>query len=134
MTEAVRLKAEINEAARGLEERYKKMLRRVKKLKDRLNALGEETIRGDEVSKVINREAALDAAWKSLSRLSDSLIAESKETWQAYAGLERKCKSSRSGVARLDDVQVSCKKIEAIAADLLCFTLGRSKRAAKQST
>jgi chromosome segregation ATPase len=134
LTEAVRLKAEIDEAARGLEGSYKQMLRRVKKLKDRLNALGEETIRGDVVSEVVNREKALDSAWESLSRLSDSLISESKEAWQAYARLERKCKSSRSRLARLDDVRVSCRKIEAIASDMLCFTLGRSKRAAKQST
>lgn len=133
MTEAARLQADIDEAERGLERSYQKMLRRVKKLKDRLNALAEETIVGDEVSKIVNHEKALESAWENLNRLSDSLLVESKEAWHEYARLERKCKSSGSELARLIDVRVSCKKIEAIASDMLCFTLGRSKRPAEQS-
>ncbi|HXX86980.1 MAG TPA: hypothetical protein VEH86_00845 [Candidatus Acidoferrum sp.] len=133
MTDAVRLQAEIDEVGRGLERSYRQMLRRVKKLKDRLNVLGKETIGGDEVSRIVNHEKMLDSAWEDLNRLSDSLIAESKGAWREYARLERECKSIGLELARLGDMQVSCKKIEAIASDMLCFTLGRSKRAARQS-
>jgi len=133
LKDAVALQAEINEIGRGLERSYRQMLRRVKKLKDGLNVLGEESIGGDDVSRVVNREKALDSAWEDLNRLSDSLIAESKAAWREYARLERECKSSGIELARLGDLQVSCKKIEAIASDMLCFTLGRSKHSTRQS-
>ena len=73
----------------------------------------------------------LEATAESLNRLSDALITNSKKAWQKYAKLESKCKVIDSELARLDDVQVLCKKIEAIAADLLCYTLGHVRHAAK---
>lgn len=121
MTEALTLQAEIDRTARGLKKSYEGALKRINKLKDKLNAL-ELTASSDGSS--------LDSAAESLNRLSDALIMNSKKAWQRYTRLESKCKASGSEFARLDDIRVLCKKTEAAAADLLCYTLGRLRHAA----
>jgi hypothetical protein len=121
LTEALRLQAEIDRTARGLKRSYEGALKRINKLKDELNAL-ELTASSDGGS--------LDSAPESLNRLSDALIMNSKKAWQRYTRLESKCKASGSEFARLDDIRVLCKKTEAVASDLLCYTLGRLRHAA----
>ena len=121
MTEALRLQAEIDRTARGLKRSYEGALKRINKLKDKLNAL--ELAASSDGS-------SLDSAAESLNRLSDALIVNSKKAWQRYTRLESKCKASGSEFARLDDIRVLCKKTEAAAADLLCYTLGRLRHAA----
>jgi hypothetical protein len=121
LTEALRLQAEIDRTARGLKRSYEGALKRINKLKDKLNAL--ELAASSDGS-------SLDSAAESLNRLSDALIVNSKKAWQRYTRLESKCKASGSEFARLDDIRVLCKKTEAAAADLLCYTLGRLRHAA----
>ena len=130
MTEALRLQAEIDWTARGLKKSYEETLKRINRLKNKLNAL-EQTASSDRRSGSINHAEALDSAAESLNTLSDTLIMNSKKAWQRYTTLENKCKASGSESARLDDVRVLCKKTEAAAADLLCYTLGRLRHAAK---
>ena len=124
MMEAVRLQVEIDEAARSLEKSYERALRRIERLKDSLNTL-EETTRCDKGPGNAGRMKTLDSAAGSLNRLSDSLIARSKKAWQTYERLEHKCKATGLEMTRLSNVQVLCKKTESMAADLLCYTLGR---------
>lgn len=132
MTEAVRLQAEIDKTAKDLERSYDEMLRRMRNLKDRLNAL-EQTVSQDEGSRGVNRMKALDSASESLSRLSDLLIIRSKRAWQTYDRLERKCKAGEYELTRLGHVRVLCTRTEGAAADLLCYTLGRLRRKANLS-
>jgi hypothetical protein len=121
LTEALRLQAEIDRTARGLKKSYEGSLKRINMLKDKLNAL-ELTASSDRGS--------LDSVAESLNRLSDALIMNSKKAWQRCTRLESKCKASGSEFARLDDIRVLCKKTEAAAADLLCYTLGRLRHVA----
>jgi DNA gyrase/topoisomerase IV subunit A len=130
LTEALRLQAEIDRTARGLEKSYEGTLRRINMLKNKLKAL-EQTVSSDRRSEGVNHAEALDSVAESLNTLSDTLIVNSKKAWQTYTRLESKCKASGSESARLDNVRVLCKKTEAAAADLLCYTLGRLRHAAK---
>jgi phage shock protein A len=130
LTEALKLQAEIDRTANDLKKSYKATLRKISRLKDKLNIL-ERTASSDKSVEGVNHALALEAASESLNRLSDALIANSKKEWQRYASLESKCKDVDSEFARLDDVRVLCKKTEAIAADLLCYTLGHVRHAAK---
>jgi chromosome segregation ATPase len=114
----------IDQRARSLEKSYERTLRRIKRLKGSLNTL-EETTRCDKGPGNAGRMKALDSAAGSLNRLSDSLIARSKKAWQIYERLEHKCKATGLEMTRLSNVQVLCKKTEAMAADLLCYMLGR---------
>jgi hypothetical protein len=124
LTEALRLQAEIDRTARGLKRSYEGTLTRINRLKDALNAL-EQTASSDRGFDGVNHAQALDSAAESLNRLSDTLVMNSKRAGQRYARLEGKCKATGLEFARLDDVRVLCKKTEAVAADLLCYTLGR---------
>jgi chromosome segregation ATPase len=131
LTEALRLQAEIDRTARGLERSYEGTLRRINMLKDKLNALEQTgSSDSDRLSKGVNHAEALDSAVESLNRLSDALIISSKRAWQRYTRLESKCKASGLELARLDGIRVLCKKMEAVAADLLCYTLGRLRHVA----
>jgi hypothetical protein len=127
MVDAAKLKVEIDETAGDMENDSKRRLRAIKKLNDRLNALDQVTGLC-EGSKSINHMKALEAAVESLNRLSDSLIIQSKRAWQTYARLEHKCSAAGLDPTVLDKVRVLCKKTEAMAADLLCYTLGRLRQ------
>jgi len=129
LTEAARLQAEIDKTVREMERSYNEASRKIKKLKDMLNAL-EQTLSQGNSSKTANRMEALDSALESLSKLSDSLIMSSKEAWRTQDELERKCKASGFELTRLDEVRVLCVKTEGMAADLLCYSLGHLKRGA----
>jgi hypothetical protein len=129
LTEALRLQAEIGRTARDLERSYEETLRSINRLKDEFTAL-EQTASSGRGSESVNHRKALDSTIKSLNSLSDALIMDSKRAWQKYTRLESKCKACGSEFARLDDIRVLCKKTEAVAADLLCYTLGRLRHAA----
>lgn len=129
MTEADRLQAEIDKTVREMERSYDEASRKIKKLKDMLNAL-EQTLSQSNTSKTVNRMEVLDSALESLGKLSDSLIMSSKEAWRTQDELERKCKTSGFELTRLDEVRVLCVKTEGMAADLLCYSLGHLKRGA----
>jgi hypothetical protein len=125
----LRLQAEIDRTANDLKKSCETMLTTMNRLKDKLNVL-EHTASSDRSFDGVNHAEALEAASESLNRLSDALITNSKKAWQKYAKLETKCRAIDSEFARLDDVRVLCKKTEAIAADLLCYTLGHVRHVA----
>ena len=130
MTDRLKLQAEIDRTANDLKKSYEATLRKINRLKDRLNML-EQTVSNDKSFEGVDHAEALEAASESLNRLSDALITNSKKAWQKYARLETKCKALDTDFARLDAVRFLCKKTEAIAADLLCYTLGHVRHAAK---
>jgi phage shock protein A len=127
LTEGLKLQAEVDRTADDLKKSYEATLRKIDRLKDKLNML-EQTASSDRDSERVSHGLALEAVSESLNRLSDALITNSKKAWQRYSRLESRCKAIDSEFARLDAVQVLCKKTEAIAADLLCYTLGHIKR------
>ena len=128
----MRLQAEIDKTAKDFERSYDRMLRRMKRLKDRLNAL-EQTVGQDKGYGGVDRMKALDSALESLSKLSDSLIIKSKKAWQTYDRLEHKYRVGKYELTRLDDVRDLCTRTEDAAADLLCYTLGCLRQKANLS-
>jgi chromosome segregation ATPase len=129
LTETLRLQIEIDRTARDLKTSYERTLERINRLKDKLNAL-EQAARSARGFEGVSHAEALNSATESLNRLSDTLITNSKRAWQRYTRLESKYKATGLEFARLDDIRVLCKKTEAVAADLLCYTLGRLRHSA----
>lgn len=132
MAEPVRLEAEIDRTARDVERSYDEALRKMRKLKDKLNAL-EQTISQTSGSEAPDRMKVLNSATESLSELSNSLIIRSKRAWQTCNRLTRKCEASGLDLARLDSLRDLCTKTEGMAADYLCYTLGHLRHRANHS-
>jgi hypothetical protein len=57
--------------------------------------------------------------------LTDFQILGSKNAWEEYRKLENYCKQFAFHSVELDNLKVVCKKMEELAADLLCYSLGR---------
>lgn len=126
MTEALTLQAEIDKATRDMEKSCDDTLRKIRKLKHTMNAL-EQTLGQGNSSMAADSMKALSHATKSLNNLSDSLLVRSRKAWQVYGRLEAKCKASGLDLARVEDIRVLCKRVEGMAADLLCYSLGHMK-------
>jgi hypothetical protein len=71
---------------------------------------------------------SLTSAIESLDRLTDSQIQKSKEMWRKYEELKHDCQMQTLQVHQLDELHILCKKAEQLAADLLCYSLGRFKQ------
>ena len=93
----------------------------IKRLKETMTGLEKKISQEGESSA---HTGALKSESDKLNRLSDSLILKSKEAWQKYAELKRVCKAEEVEPPLLDGVRLRCSKIEQIAADLLCYSLG----------
>lgn len=124
MTETDGLRAEIERIAGEMERSYNETLVEIKDLKDTMNALEQELSR-DDCSKRTSYARALSSTSGKLNGLSDSLCLRSKEAWGTLAGLERRCRDWGRDLALLDVVRALCVKTEKMAADLLCYSLGR---------
>ena len=121
------------EKARGQTERdYKKALRTVEKLKNKMNEL-ERSVSQKEQAETGEDLDALDLTLKRLNRFTDSQILRSKKAWGEYRKLEHDCRLYGLKPVQLDDLLIVCKKTEELAADLLCYSLARFKLA-KQVT
>jgi hypothetical protein len=125
--EAVELQTKIDKIARDIERGYSETLRKMRKLKGMLNAL-EQTLSQEKSSKTTSHMKALNSAAESLSRLSDSLLIQSKKAWQTHTKLQCSCKTSGLELTHLDKVRILCMKTEGMATDLLCYSLGYSKQ------
>jgi hypothetical protein len=126
LAEAGNLLSEIDEATREMERDYAVALGHIEKLKGRLNA-AEHRASQESSFEAAHRMEALDSIVRSISELSDSLIIKSKRAWQRYESLKHECEAAGLTMARLDGIRVLCRKTEQLAADLLCYSLGRSR-------
>lgn len=124
MTETDGLRTEIERTVRDMERTYDEALVKIKELKDMMNTL-EQKIRQDDDSEKSSYIRALNSASEKLNGLSDSLCLTSKKAWQTLTRLESRCRASQLNPALLDEVRALCLKTEKMAADLLCYSLGR---------
>jgi hypothetical protein len=126
--EVGKLEARIEMASSETAKNYKKALKTMEKLKNKMNEL-ERNISQKEQARADEDLDALDLTLKRLNRLSDSEILRSKKAWEEYGKLEHDCKLIGLKPVQLDDLLIACKKTQDLAADLLCYSLARFKRA-----
>jgi cell division septum initiation protein DivIVA len=121
-----RLSVRIKNATRDIQEDYENALRTVVKLKQKMNEL-EQRIgqKKREDTKDLN---SLRSAADSLDRLTDSQILMSKKAWKTYEEMEHACRAQALQLPQLHELRILCKKTEQLAADLLCYSLGRLKQ------
>jgi len=120
------LRARIEETERQIQRNYRKTLEKVQKLKNKMNELEQHNPQTQDLK-------ALDSAIKRLNRLTDSQILRSKKAWEEYRKLEQECKQCALCPFQLDNLRAICKKMEELAADLLCYSLARFKQSERQS-
>jgi DNA repair exonuclease SbcCD ATPase subunit len=118
-----KLEARIEKARSQTEKDYEKALKKVKKLKDTMNELEQNIMQKKQ--RTFHDLEALRSAIRRLNRLTDSEIMRSRSAWEEYRKLEQDCKKLEVRSVELDNLRVSCKKMEELAADLLCYSLGR---------
>jgi hypothetical protein len=127
LTRSAGFEIEIDRMTRNLQSSYDADLKKIRKLKARLNSLEQEVGRESGSDSAVHiRE--LNRTTQAFNSLSDSLIRRSKKASQKLKGLEHRCKSNELETNRLSDLLALCKKTELMAADLLCYTLGSSQR------
>jgi hypothetical protein len=117
------VEVEIGKMIRDLRKRYRTNSSKIRKLKDRMNSL-EEALSQENGSGHANLMRELNRTMRSLSELSDSLIIISERASQRIISLECKVRNSELEPNRLNDLRALRKKMELMAADLLCYTLG----------
>jgi hypothetical protein len=126
--EVGKLEARIKMANSKTARDYKRALRTMKKLKNKMNEL-ERNVSQREQAGTDEDFATLDLTLERLNRFTDSQILGSKEAWKEYRKLEHDCKLYGLKPVQLGDLLIACKKTEELAADLLCYSLARFKRA-----
>jgi hypothetical protein len=125
--EAAGLQVDIAKALGDIKRVYYQAMIDMEKLKNRLDGLQQELIEKHDSETFPNMEL-LDSVEERISELSDSLLIKSRKAWQTYNRLERKSKAVELEQPRLDELQSMCIKMEKLATDLLCYSLGRLKR------
>lgn len=126
MTEVVELQSQIGNATREIEKSYKKALKSIEKLKEKINELELSISQKGNAEKSDIDE--LNSEKENLNTISDSLILKSERNWEEYKKLKHACKVCAVEPAGLDDLRLQCKKSEELATDLLCYSLARFKR------
>ena len=95
----------------------------IKAIKDEMLDL-EKKISAAEQVEGAHLQASLRIKSNELNDLSDSIVLMSREAWMKFNDLAQRCESEGGDPRLLEPVRVLCKRIEVIAADLLCFSLG----------
>jgi hypothetical protein len=124
MEDSLELQNQIERTRKQTEKEYAQVLMEVKGLKNGMNKL-EQSISGGEQVATMSDSNSLDLAIQSLNELTDSQILRSKKAWEEYRKLETCCTRCSVQPVELDNFKVLCKKMEELAADLLCYSLGR---------
>ena len=127
MTQVNELRIRIENATRDVEKSYRKTLGKVSTLKEKMNKLEQSASRNSS-AKTRKDFDSLNSAIESLNRLTDSQILKSKKAWNKCKKLEQDCKEQRSELPELDNLRALCKKMEELAADMLCYSLGHLKQ------
>ncbi len=95
----------------------------IKAIKDEMLDL-EKRISVAEKGEGIRLQGLLRTKSDELNDLSDSVVMISRDAWTKFNELVQLCESEGDNPALLEPVRILCKRIEVIAADLLCFSLG----------
>ncbi len=115
------------EAARRTEaelgDKISSVLVSIKSIKDEMLDL-EKRISVEEQPEGIRLQSLLKRKSDELNELSDSMVLTSRDAWMKFNDLAQRCEGEGGDPALLGPVRVLCKKIDVIAADLLCFSLG----------
>jgi molybdenum-dependent DNA-binding transcriptional regulator ModE len=127
LTTVVELQGRIEKATRTIDKSYRKTLKAVEKLKEKINET-ELRISRKGCAKTSQHMDELNSAIESLNSLSDSLILRSESAWNEYNKLERDCRVRSFEPAELNDLRVLCKKTEELAANLLCYSLAHFRQ------
>jgi hypothetical protein len=99
------------------------ILESIKAIKDEMMDL-EKKISAAEQVEGAHLQVSLRIKSDELNDLSDSIVLMSREAWMKFNDLAQRCESEGDDTRLLEPVRVLCKRIEVIAADLLCFSLG----------
>jgi hypothetical protein len=124
--DSIELQSQIEKTRKQIEREYAEVLKAVERLKNKMNKL-EQNASAEDHAATASDSNSLDLAIKSLNELTDSQILRSKKAWEEYRKLETYCKQYALPPPELDNLKVLCKKMEELAADLLCYSLGRFK-------
>ncbi len=127
MAESSELRGRIDEAKKYVDRALARSLKQVRKLKEEAYRL-ELNISMKKERPTARDTEELWSATDRLDRFSDLLIKQTKTSWELYESLTRDCETVNFSSPELDNLRVSCKRMEQFAADLLCYSLGRSKR------
>ena len=106
-----------------LEDTISNILGSIKAIKDEMLSL-EKKISAAELQERTHLQGSLRKKSNELNDLSDSIVLMSREAWMKFNDLGKRCESEGCDLFLLEPVRVLCKRIEVIAADLLCFSLG----------
>jgi hypothetical protein len=98
----------------------------MQQLKNQMNKLEQQTP-GPQNLKTLNLKI------ERLNKLTDSQITHSKIAWQEYRKLEQECQKCTQCRVQLDNLKTTCKNAEELAADLLCYSLGRFRQTKEPS-
>jgi hypothetical protein len=121
------LACSMKEAAKQTEielgEMISNILRSIKAIKDEMLDF-EKKISAAEQADKFHLQDSLRKKSDELNDLSDSIVPMSREAWMKFNDLAQRCESEGDDPSLLEPIRVLCKRIEVIAADLLCFSLG----------
>lgn len=129
MTGINHVQDKIDGITRELERSYFEALKEVQELKDNINATELRLVQKESASGQGDVNL-LNSLSGSLDEMTDSMILRSKQAWQTFERLSKECKAESFESARLDGLKALCKKQEELAANLLCYSLGRFKKTA----
>jgi len=102
-------------------------VRRVALLKKKINYL-ELSLSQEGCTRTEVGMEKLNALTERLDKFVDSVISESVRARQKCERLNQECKMQAFDLAKLEDLETSCKEIEQLAKDLLCYSLGHFRR------
>jgi len=127
MTEATEIRNQISEAAVNFEEHYECTLREIRELKTLMNEL-ERSLNEKNDNKTADNVSRLEGVTEELDILIDSTILRSEKQWEKFHELENASKPIAQKLDELNDLRNICERTEALAKDLLCFSLGRFRK------
>jgi len=127
LTEAAELEAQIEMAIRDLRKSYRRTVKTVASLKEKINDL-ELRISRERHAQHHPQLEKLNSAVESLDIFVDSVIVESARAKENCERLKRKCEMQAFKPAQLENLQTLCQENEQLAKDLLCYSLGRLRR------
>ena len=117
----------LKEAARQTEielgDKISSILGSIKAIKNEMLDL-EKRISVEELAERIQLQGLLRKKSDELNDLSDSVVMISSDAWVIFNDMAQLYESEGVDPALLVPIRVLCKRIEVIAADLLCFSLG----------